>query len=191
LRIGILIPFLFFGTDLVSTLFYPYSHARQHASELGAAGAPYPQIFNSGIVITGVAALLAAPGFLGALRKLTSHAALPWLVSATIICFGVAMIMSGLFPWPDPRHGAFGLVFAVPFGTILLAAALWRCPEVRWARVFLLATIAAMIPMFAVMIHVIDIVAPSNAGAFQRFYALALVPWIGVGSYALLKCTPR
>src|SRR2546421_11381648 len=108
LRIGILVPFLYFGTDFVSSLFYPgYSHVRQYASELGVASAPHSQIFNAGMVMTGLAALLAAPGFVAALRKLRCHATLSWLTFATIICFGVAMLMAGFFPWPDRRHGGF------------------------------------------------------------------------------------
>jgi hypothetical protein len=44
-----------------------------------------------------------------------------------------------------------------------------------------------MIPLFLFMTGVVDIVTRENGGAFQRIYGLALVPWIGVESYALIR----
>lgn len=42
LWIAVAVPFLYFGTVLVSALFYPgYSHTAQYASELGAAIPPF------------------------------------------------------------------------------------------------------------------------------------------------------
>ncbi|HEY8182051.1 MAG TPA: DUF998 domain-containing protein [Thermoanaerobaculia bacterium] len=117
LRVGVLVPFLYFGTDIVSALSYPgYSPARQFASELGSSTAPHPAIFNAGLVITGIAAVLAAAGFMTALRQLETPVVLSWLIAATLLCFGLTMIVAGTFPSPDRRHGAFGIVYAVPAG---------------------------------------------------------------------------
>jgi hypothetical membrane protein len=117
LRVGVLVPFVYFGTDIVSALCYPgYSPARQFASELGSSTAPHPAIFNAGLVITGIAAVLAAAGFMTALRQLETPVVLSWLIAATLLCFGLTMIVAGTFPSPDRRHGAFGIVYAVPAG---------------------------------------------------------------------------
>jgi hypothetical protein len=44
LQSGVCLPFLYFGTVIVASLFVPgYSHVRQAASELGMAGVPHPQ----------------------------------------------------------------------------------------------------------------------------------------------------
>ena len=80
LRFGILVPVLYFGTLLVSSLLYPgYSHVRQYASELGSATARYPYVFNAGIMVAGLATLVSLHGFLLVLRRVDSSKTLTWL----------------------------------------------------------------------------------------------------------------
>jgi hypothetical membrane protein len=188
LRIGTLVPFFYFGTVIVSSMFYPgYSHMRQYASELGSASARYPYIFNAGIVLTGLATLVSLAGFRAALRALGSRKSLSWMFLIALGAFGFGMVMGGSFPMPDPRHGAFGAGFGVHAAPLLLAAAMWRVPSARALRIYLLATAVAGIVMLAIMMGVGSLVTRANVGAFQRLYALANIPWIGVASYALLK----
>ena len=188
LRAGIAIPILYFGTVIVSSLFYPgYNHVRQYASELGSAEAPLPMLFNGGILLTGIASLVAAPGFVAALRRLRGNAVLAWLLAIILALFGVSMIMGGLFPMPDPRHGGFGLGLGVHAGPALLAAALWRREDARLLRGFLLVTTVLVVAMFAIMMGVGGLVTRANVGVFQRVYALTLFPWMGIGSWALLR----
>jgi hypothetical protein len=55
LRVGIAIPFLYFGLQLIAAPFYPgYSFVRNVASELGSDLARYPTPFNIGIMILGI-----------------------------------------------------------------------------------------------------------------------------------------
>ena len=188
LRFGVLVPVLYFGTLLVSSLLYPgYSHIRQYASELGSASARYPYVFNTGIVLTGLAAFLSLGGFHDVLRRLRSSRTLIWLFLVTLGAFAAGMVMGGLFPMPDPRHGGFGLGFGVHVAPVLLAAALWRTPSARGLRWFLAASAVAGMVMLAIMMGAGSLVRRANVGAFQRMYATANFLWIGIASYALRK----
>ncbi|MGI9516056.1 MAG: DUF998 domain-containing protein, partial [Pirellulaceae bacterium] len=83
---GVSVPFLYFGTLIVSSLFYPgYSHVTQYASELGSAKASWPMIFNGGIILTGVASVVAGFGFYGALTSMGSNRALSVLLGLSVI----------------------------------------------------------------------------------------------------------
>jgi hypothetical membrane protein len=186
LRLGILVPILYFGNVFGSALLYPgYSHGRQYASELGAAGARYPQLFNTLVILTGVVLLVSLIGFRGALRRLSANAALSWAFLASLAGFGVGALMGGLFPMPDPRHNGFGLGFALHAAPLLLAAALWRVPGTRKLRLFLLVSFAAGVLMLAILMGAGQLVTRANIGAFQRLYALANIPWIGVAAWVL------
>ena len=188
LRFGILVPVLYFGTLLVSSLLYPgYSHVRQYASELGSATAQYPYVFNAGIMLAGLATLVSLHGFLHVLRRVRSSKTLTWLFVGALGAFGAALVMGAAFPMPDPRHGAFGLGFGVHAAPALLAAALWRVPRTRTLRLYLLATAVAGAVVLAIMMGIGSLVTRANVGAFQRLYALVNFSWIGVASYVLLK----
>jgi hypothetical membrane protein len=190
LRAGVLVPVLYFGTILVSSLFYPgYSHVRQYASELGSASARHPAIFNTGMIAMGVAAIVSLIGFHAALRRLGANRVVIWLFLITLGAFGFSTIMAGLFPMPDPRHSGFGLGLAMLVSPALLAAALWRVPEMRALRIYLVATFIAALVLFAIMSGAGSLVRRSNVGAFQRTFALTGIPWIGIASWALLRRT--
>lgn len=187
LRLGVLVPFLYFGTVLIAAMFYPgYSHGRQYASELGSNTATYPQLFNTGIILTGVTILFSLIGFRAALRALHAKPVLTWMFLISLAGFGVGMLMGGFFPMPDPRHGGFGLGVLVHLAPFLLAAALWRDAGTRGLRVFLLANGVAALVMFAIMMGVGELVRLSNVGAFQRAYSSTVFPWIGVAAGALI-----
>jgi hypothetical membrane protein len=188
LRAGVLVPFLYFGTQIVSSLTYPgYSYTTQYASELGSSSARYPQLFNVGIILTALAVLASLPGFRAALRALNANTAAGWLFLITLAAFGIGTLMGGLFPMPDPRHGGFGLGFAAHLAPALLAVALWRTPVSQRLKVFLIATFVASLVMLAVMMGVGGLVRRANVGAFQRIYALTIFPWIGIAAYALRR----
>lgn len=179
-------PVVYFGNLLVSSLLYPgYSHVTQYASELGSSAARYPAVFNTGVVLVGVAALGAAAGFFAALRSRGSGRVLAGAVAALVALFGVAMVMGGLFPMPDPRHGGFGLGMGIHLVPALLAWGLRHRPELRTLRLLLWASFVAMVAMFAVMMGVGELVTRANVGVFQRVYATTLFPWIGVAAFAL------
>lgn len=185
---AIAVPILYFGTMLAAALFYPgYSHVTQYASELGSSSARYPSIFNTGVVLTGLAAV--ASGF--AVRAaVAALGGLRMLALASAIClalFGVSLVLGGLFPMPDPRHGGFGLGLAVHVAPFALAASLWRQAELRSLTRYLVANGIIMLVLFAIMMGVGALVTRSNVGLFQRAYALTIFPWIGVAGVALRR----
>jgi hypothetical membrane protein len=187
---GAAVPILYFGNLIVSSLFYPgYSHVRQYASELGSSTAAWPGIFNTGIVLTGIAAVLGGLGFFLAVRRLTGRSLLAGLVGLLVVLAGISFVMGGLFPMPDPRHGGFGLGMGIHLAPILLAVALWKRGVPRALSVYLFVTAALMIGFFAVMMGVGSFVTRANVGVFQRLYALCMFPWIGVAS-SVLRSVP-
>jgi len=159
----------------------------RYASELGAAEAPHPWIFNSGIVAAGVAALIAGPGFFLALRRLGSDRLPAVLSGLAISLWGVAMVLGGSFPMPDPRHGAFGLGLGLQVAPLFLLRGLRRAPDSGRLRIFLVAVFLVMTALFAVMMGVGGLVTRANVGLWQRGNALASIPWIGIAAYALRR----
>ena len=61
---GIVVPILYFGTQLLAAPFSPdYSFLSMVASVLGSDLALYPAIFNTGAIITGIVTITASVGF--------------------------------------------------------------------------------------------------------------------------------
>ena len=185
---AVCVPFFYFGTLLLSPLFFPgYSHITQYASELGSADAPHPWIFNAGIFLTGLACIAGAIGVGRAVGTLGGHRVFAALAGLCLGLFGVSMLMGAAFPMPDPRHGAFGLGLAMQLAPFFLAAALRKVPETRHLRAFLIVVGLIMLTLFAIMMGVGSLVRRSNVGLFQRAYALTIFPWVGVAGYVLVR----
>src|SRR3954469_24501898 len=69
LRLGVLVPFVYYGTQAAAAPFFPgFSFVGTTASEMGSTLSRHPAIFNVGIMALGVTMLLASVGFLLALR---------------------------------------------------------------------------------------------------------------------------
>jgi hypothetical membrane protein len=187
LAAGIAMPVIYFGNLILASLLYPgYSHVRQYASELGSASARYPAVFNTGVVLIGLAALLAGPGFAWALRVNGSGRVIAWAVAILFALYSVGLLFGGLFPMPDPRHGGYGLGFASYLVPPLLTWGLRKRPELRWLRVFLVVSWVVMLAFLAVMMGVGGLVTRAHVGLWQRGNALASIPWIGIAAWALL-----
>ncbi|MGI9516880.1 MAG: DUF998 domain-containing protein, partial [Pirellulaceae bacterium] len=171
---------------LVSSLFYPgYSHVTQYARELGSAKASGPMIFNGGISITGVASVVVGFGFYGALISMGSNRALSALLGLSVILLGASAIMAGVFPMPDPRHGAFGMGMGIHLSPMFLALALHSDSRFRGLTIYLWVTFVLMLVFFVIMMGVGGLVTTSNVGVFQRLNALNMFPWIGIASWML------
>ncbi|MCC6426592.1 MAG: DUF998 domain-containing protein [Phycisphaerales bacterium] len=106
LRLGIAIPFIYYGMQVLSACFFPgYSYLRNTASELGSDLSPHAGVFNIGIMALGAITLIAGQGLLWALLRLGNH---PLIAALTLIAMGTNAVQSfwaGCFPMPDPRHG--------------------------------------------------------------------------------------
>ncbi len=192
LSFGIAVPILYLLALVLGSAFYPgYSHVTRYASELGAAEAPHPWIFNSGIVAGGVAALIAGPGFFLALRRLGSDRLPAVLSGVAVSLWGVAMVLGGSFPMPDPRHGGFGLGVGLQVAPLFLLWALRHAPDSGRLRIFLVFVFLAMTALFAVMMGVGGLVTRANVGLWQRGNALASIPWLGIAAFALRRRLAR
>jgi hypothetical membrane protein len=186
---GVLVPVLYYAALIGTALFWPgYSHARQYASELGSAQSPRPGLFNYTIVAAGLAAMLAAAGVFMALRRIGDRVLPSFLAGLALFLWGVAFVMGGLYPMPDPRHNAFGLALAMhlvgPF--LLWSLAGTPAPRLKW---FVVAVMVVSAILILVMFDVggWHLVRRANVGLWQRAYSLSAIPWIGVVSAALRR----
>jgi hypothetical membrane protein len=190
--LGIAVPVLYFGTLILAALTWPgYSHVTRYASELGGPEAPQPWLFNRGIMTMGAVCVLAALGFGAALRQASGRAGLAIAAGVCLALFGVSMVMGGMFPMPDERHGAFGLAFALVPAPLLAAIALWGKPRWQGLATFLALSFVAMAGVLAVMMGVGGLVTRANVGLWQRANALAMFPWIGVAAWQLERGLAR
>lgn len=190
----IAIPALYCFGLLVGAASYPgYSHMTNYASELGAAGAPYPWLFNTSIILVGAAAILAGWALPGAFADLRAKRG--WTMAAAIMLglWGVSMVMGGLYPMPDERHGAFGLGLVAPLVPLFMLLALRPVEGSRGMRSFLAIVFAASVVMLAIMFGVGGLVTRANVGLYQRLNSSAGIPWFAVvGIWLLLRArSPR
>lgn len=180
---GVAVPILYYGTQFVAIPFYPgYRIASQVASELGSNHSTNPAVFNIGAVITGIAALIAAFGFLDAIRDRV----LAWLVFLAMLSNGAAGMWAGLHPLPDPRHnpGAIGVgMFFLPVLFVLVA---WRMRS-KPLLVYTIANIVLFVVLIPVMSGGTAIPLDLYRGALQRVAALVMYVPIGVMAAFFLR----
>ena len=188
LRLTIAVPVLYFGVMLVAAATWPgYSHVTRYVSELGGPEAPHPRIFNVGIMVMGVVCTLSSWGVLAAVRRLGGRTVPGAIAALFIALFGVAMVMGGAFPMPDPRHGAFGLGFAAVLAPLFLALAFAGRPGFGALVGLLLVNFCLVVFTMSVMMGVGQLVTRANVGLWQRANALAMFPWIGVAGLMLVQ----
>lgn len=188
LRIGIAAPILAYVSVGVAALTWPgFDHATQYISELGGAAAPHPAIFNVGVLVSGAGAGLAGIGFALALIALGGAR-----FSAAIIalCFGLAgvgLVLSSIYPWPDPRHLAINLGLGIQIAPLAMVWALRRLEGMERLRIFLLGVFVAMAILTVLTKHLIfkGLVNDDNVGWWERAFAIVLVGWTGVAAYVL------
>ena len=187
----IAIPLLYFFALIVGAALYPgYSHVTNYASELGAESAPYPALFNVSIMLLGVSAILAALLLPGALADIGATRAWAILAAVALALWGAAMVMGGMFPMPDERHGAFGLGLAGPLVPLFLFLALLKVPDARAMKIFLALVFVASAVLLAIMFGVGSLVTRANVGLWQRINTAAGIPWFAVLGIWLMRRRP-
>jgi hypothetical protein len=189
---GLMVPVLYYAALIGTPLFWPgYSHVTQYASELGSAASPRPELFNSAISAAGVAAILAGVGFVLALKRLGRRALPSVLAGLATALWGVSFVAGGLFPMPDPRHGAFGLALAMHLVPLFMLWALAGVPAPR-LKPFLLLVFLVSSALILIMFDVggLHLVRRANVGLWQRAYSLSVIPWIAVVAWVLLAFRP-
>lgn len=188
LFLGVLVPVLYYGAVFGAASTWPgYSHATQYASELGSAAAPHPDYFNWPIMAAGVCAILSSFGFFGALRERGSGFLPAALTAIAIAACGVAFVMGGWFPMPNPLHNAFGLALAIEAAPLLMLMGLGKVPAPK-LKLLLTLTFFVSLGLILIFFNVgrLNLVNSHNVGLWQRAYSLASIPWIGLAALMLM-----
>jgi hypothetical membrane protein len=179
------LPIVYFAAQLAAAPFYPqYSFNRQVASMLGSRISTQPWIFNTGMLLSGIVAMVGSYGLFRAFRQ---RAGLVWslLVGIGVLATGVTTFKGGLYPLPDPRHTSWGFltVFIIAIPLLLLIAA-WRARLPASLRYYLIFSVALVLVLFPFMSGIISVSHPGN-GTFQRLFAIATFIPVGMTAYAL------
>jgi hypothetical membrane protein len=188
LGLGITVPFLYFGAQLIAAPFYPgYSFLRQPASMLGSDLSTRPAILNVGAIITGVITMIASFGFLRALQHLGTHPVIAWLTCLALLSSGLASIWAGIFHMPDPRHNSGPLGIGTFLLPVLFVAAVWKLKDARLIRFYLVINLLLIVALVPIMSGATGINMSNYGGLFQRIAALTLFPPGGMVAFFLLR----
>lgn len=192
LRMGIVVPIVYFGIPIVAAPYYPgYSFVKHTASELGSNRAIHPDPVNAAIIVLGIVTLIAALGFVLALYRLGANPLLAWLTAIVVASNGLGTLLSGIFPIPDSRHGGGALsagMFLVPF---VFAIVLWKRSDTRLLKGYLIANMILFVAMVPIMGGIIEMDRSMIAGLLQRLLAFTAFTPIGVGAYVLMNCMKK
>lgn len=181
---GVAVPFLYYGIQAAAAPAFPgFSVVSTTASELGSDLSRHPAIFNAGIMVLGVCALVASIGFVRAFRRVGTPPWLAWPAAFAVAMNGVQTLWAGYYPLPDPRHGGHpAFVVAMLALPVLLAAAMWRQGPVR---VYLLTNLALLGLMVPLMTGMSGLDTRLYRGLLQRAFTLTIFPPIGVCAFVL------
>jgi hypothetical protein len=183
---GTAFPILYFAVQLALFPFFPgYDFTRDVASKLGSPDSPMAGVFNAGVVLIGVMAMVAGVGQFARMRALGVNMLIALMAGLCVISVGGATLWAGLVPLPDPAHGASGpfMLAGVVYPAILLTV-FRRSPSWRFAFAGSLLAVAVSA---AVMTGLTGMDLIRWEGAIQRPVALALLGPVGLASYALWR----
>jgi len=170
LGLGVAIPVLYFGIQLVAAPFVPgYSFLDRDASTLGSDGSSAPWIFNAGALLVGVIEAAVAGAFAVALPRAGVGRALSVSTALALVSAGAGSVNAFLHPLPDPGHTE-GLLSILGSGFMLLpiltTAVLWRLGARRYAVTNALVCLA-LIPLMTGLVQRICMRAGIDFTAFQ------------------------
>ena len=177
----------YFGLFVGAATYPGYSHVTRYASELGAADAPYPALFNVSIILGGVFGVLGSIGLANTLHDLSGKWLWAALAGVMLGLWGVSMVMGGMFPMPDNRHGGFGLGLGEPLVPLFTLLALRGVPNTSGMKLFLGFIFIGSIVMLSIMFGVGHLVTRQNVGIMQRINSGMSIPWLAVLGIWLLS----
>jgi hypothetical membrane protein len=205
LKIGVAIPLVYFGIQLLAAPFYPgYSFLRRDASTLGSEGSNFPLLFNTGAIILGLLVFIATYGFFHALRNLKVNLVFNLLVCIALASFGISDINAGIHPMPSPLHTSGTLAMLGNFMLllpVLLPLVVWKIENARRIRAYLIINLLMMVPFALIMSGQIQrwgmeagwemeeyqYFLNNCQGLIQRFGVMIVIVPIGVVAYFLRK----
>ena len=190
LLVGVAAPILALVAVLIAAVSYAgFDHARQYLSELGGETAAHPWIFNFGVLTAGVMTGVAGIGFGLAVVILTRSPVSAVLVGLLFVLAGIGLVMSSLYPWPDPRHMAINLGLGIQLAPVFLLVALRQSLELTRLKRFLLGVFVLMAVLTVLTKHLVfpGTVNDFNVGYWERAFAIVLVGWVGVAAHLMRR----
>ena len=191
---GLILAPVFYYVGLIGgSLLWPgYSHVTQYASELGSSASPNPMFFNGNVILCGLSALIGGVGLTHALSQLPGGSR-NWAIAAgvSISLWGLAIIIAGLYPMPDDRHGAYGLALVGQFTPLFAWLALRKVDGLAGLKTFLLVIFIASFALFAIMMGVGGLVTRANVGIWQRVNSGLGIPYLAILGWVLLQHVRR
>ena len=187
----ILAPVFYYVALIGGSLLWPgYSHVTQYASELGSSASPNPMFFNGNVILCGLSALIGGFGLAQVLTRLSDSR---WAVAAgvSISLWGLAIVIAGLYPMPDDRHGAYGLAIVGQFTPLFVWLALRNVEGLGGLKTFLAVIFVASFALFAIMMGVGGLVTRANVGIWQRINTAVGIPYLAVLGWVLLQQAKR
>lgn len=185
---GIGAPIMAAVTAGIAALCFPsFNHATQYISELGGPASPVPQVFNTGVILAGIAAGLAGLGFGLTLAALGGGRIAATIVSLAFLLGAVGLVVSGIYTWPDPRHRMINLGLGIQLAPMFLLWGLWKVEGVTRLKWFLAIVLVVMVFLTVMTRHLVfpGTVNDDNVGWWERAFAIALVGWVGVAAFLL------
>jgi hypothetical membrane protein len=185
LKAAVVLPLLMVADVWLAQALYPgFDPGSQFISELGAASAPYPWVFNLGMLLAGVTGLVAGHGFARALevggRPQVAHFTGLWVALT-----GLGGAFAGLFQWPDEMHRACGVALAIQLAPFFTAWALWGQAGHRRLVWFSILWGVMLIIMFMLLAGVWNVRTGQDVGLWQRWYSFLGLVWLAVAAFCL------
>ena len=188
LKIGVIAPAIMVAdVALAQRLFPGFDAGAQFISELGGPKAPQPEIFNYGMMIAGVAGLLAGAGFTHALEHAGGRRQVSAFAGLFVALTGLGAFFAGVFHWPDPMHRACGVGLAMQFAPLFTAWALWGKPGYRRLAQFSLGWFFGLLLVFALLTGVWNVRTGYDVGYWQRGHAFLGLLWLAIAAWSLEK----
>jgi len=188
---GIAAPVFAGASFLAAALTFPtLNHATQYISELGSAAAPMPQLFNTGVFLSGVAAAFAGAGFALTVVALGGGRIAAGVIFAAFLLGAAGLILSTVWLYPDPMHAIINLGLGIQLAPLFLIWGLAKVEGFRRLKVFLGLVFVAMLMLTAITNYNFiplfpGVVNATNVGLWERIYAAVLVGWVGVTALML------
>jgi hypothetical protein len=143
--------------------------------------------FNGNVILCGLSAIIGGFGLTHVLTPMSRSRG--WAVAAgvSISLWGLAVMIAGLYPMPDIRHGAYGLAIVGQFTPLFVWLALRRVEGFGGLKVFLAVIFVASFVLFAIMMGVGGLVTRANVGIWQRINSGLGIPYLAVLGWVLLQ----
>lgn len=178
-------------TFVIAALTFPsLDHATQYISVLGSAAAPVPQIFNAGIILSGIAAGFAGAGFGLSLLAIGGNRFAAGVTFAAFLLGAAGLILSTVWLYPDPMHAIINLGLGIQLAPAFILWGLAGVDGFRRLKMFLAIVFVAMLVLTAITNYNFiplfpGVVNATNVGWWERLYAAVLVGWVGIAAFAL------